>query len=413
MTVDAMLPPRNLIGVSSFIRSMYGGQDVAPICNALVERVQSDRTDFAATLEIGIILQSIGQAESGLQMQASAVQMQRIYTKVMGDGSGLRLLVFVTVGDMTSNTPVEFLMEGSNAILHYLYIDESLTHLPAVPDHDIAFMAIGEGPERRGTLENMQRLLSKWTRTAVVNSDCRLILRMTRDGVHRDLATARHVLSPPVRQCPRQIMLEAAKSESAIGQFLLGLAYPIIVRPAGTHAGGGMKKLDDAACLRIYLEEMTDQLFYVTQFIDYRSADGLFRKMRVMFLDGQSFPVHMAASSDWMVHYINAGMDQSLQKRSEEQQWMMNFDEDFARRHALAFKELVDRFPLDYFGIDCAELADGRLLVFEADNIMIVHDMDPIELYPYKKPVMNRVFASFQQSLSCRSGRTGTKQANR
>ena len=78
---------------------------------------------------------------------------------------------------------------------------------------------------------------------------------------------------------------------------------------------------------------------------------------------------------------------------------METFDEGFAARHAAAFADLTATFGLDYFGIDCAETQDGRLVVFEADVAMIVHAMDSAELYPYKKPAMAKLFEGFVAGL--------------
>lgn len=79
---------------------------------------------------------------------------------------------------------------------------------------------------------------------------------------------------------------------------------------------------------------------------------------------------------------------------------MQDFDEDFARRHAKSIDALCERFGLDYFGVDCAEMPDGRLLVFEADVAMIVHDMDPEAIFPYKKPAMRKLFKAFHDALA-------------
>ena len=57
---------------------------------------------------------------------------------------------------------------------------------------------------------------------------------------------------------------------------------------------------------------------------------------------------------------------------------------------------------LDYYAIDCAETAQGSLLVFEVDTAMLVHAMDPVDLYPYKHPQMRKVFAAFRQMLENR-----------
>jgi hypothetical protein len=55
---------------------------------------------------------------------------------------------------------------------------------------------------------------------------------------------------------------------------------------------------------------------------------------------------------------------------------------------------------MPYLGIDCAETRDGELLVFEADNAMIVHAMDAEEMYPYKRPAMHKVFTAFRAMLA-------------
>ena len=129
------------------------------------------------------------------------------------------------------------------------------------------------------------------------------------------------------------------------------------------------------------------------------NADGLFRKLRVVFVNGRPFVAHMAVSKRWMVHYLNADMDE-VSNRTEEALMMTGFDEGFAARHRQAFQALHETFRLDYFGIDCAEAKDGRLVVFEADVAMIVHAMDSAAIYPYKKPAMAKLFEGFIAGLS-------------
>jgi hypothetical protein len=100
-----------------------------------------------------------------------------------------------------------------------------------------------------------------------------------------------------------------------------------------------------------------------------------------------------------MVHYLNAGMTESADKRAEEARFMAAFDTDFAARHAAAFAQLHARLGLDYLGLDCAETPDGRLLLFEADVAMIVHAMDPEDPFAYKKGPMHKLFGAFEAML--------------
>ena len=46
---------------------------------------------------------------------------------------------------------------------------------------------------------------------------------------------------------------------------------------------------------------------------------------------------------------------------------------------------------------------DGGLLVFEADHCAIVHDMDPVNVYPYKPAQMQAIFAAFAAMLKERA----------
>ena len=140
-----------------------------------------------------------------------------------------------------------------------------------------------------------------------------------------------------------------------------------------------------------------------------RSADGMFRKYRIALIEGRPFACHMGVSEHWMIHYLNAGMRESAPKRAEEARFMAEFDQDFAKRHARAFDALTEHVGLEYFGIDCGETPEGELLIFEADVAMIVHAMDPPDLFPYKGPQMRKVFDAFQTMLA--SAAKGRAQA--
>ena len=88
---------------------------------------------------------------------------------------------------------------------------------------------------------------------------------------------------------------------------------------------------------------------------------------------------------------------------------MADFDADFAVRHAEAFRAIDSCAQIEYLGLDCGETRDGRLLVFEFDSGMTIHAMDPVELFPYKQPQMQKVFAAFRDMLAgaMQRGRAG------
>jgi hypothetical protein len=94
----------------------------------------------------------------------------------------------------------------------------------------------------------------------------------------------------------------------------------------------------------------------------------------------------------------------SASKRLEEESFMRDFDTSFAVRHQAALAAMADRVGLDYFTIDCAENKRGELLIFEADNTAVVHNMDSPELFPYKPPQMRKIFEAFAAMLYRRAG---------
>jgi hypothetical protein len=50
------------------------------------------------------------------------------------------------------------------------------------------------------------------------------------------------------------------------------------------------------------------------------------------------------------------------------------------------------------------------LLIFEADNTAVVHDMDPPDIFPYKLPQMRKVFDAFAAMLDHRARQQQARQ---
>ncbi len=81
------------------------------------------------------------------------------------------------------------------------------------------------------------------------------------------------------------------------------------MRPRGSHAGIGLAKLDDAEALFGYLDDRSEDEFFISRFVDYSNEeDGLFRKYRIVVIDGKPFACHMAIADQWNIWYLNAGM---------------------------------------------------------------------------------------------------------
>jgi hypothetical protein len=364
-----------------------------------MNRIATSSTNAAQTYDSSIAAQLSFRRAEGLNLQDAALELSQIYrihAPVNQDQPPLRLLALMGPGDLMTNTPLDFLTNHLNIRLDLLYIIPDRPLPQAIPDHDIAFFAVGEADAPM--LARLRHLHATWPRPAL--NDPRFLPALERDTLSRSLAEVPGICSPTAVAADRATLEEHLSAGQPIAGF--PTLYPCLIRPRTSHAGAGLSRLQSELDLADYLHFTFERQFFITRFEDYSSRDGLFRKSRVAFIDRQPFLCHMAISSNWMVHYLNAGMSESAAKRLMEACAMITFDETFAERHAAAFNALHERLGFDYYSIDCAETQDGRLLVFEADAAAIIHLMDPAAMFPYKQPQMRRVFAAFQAMLDRR-----------
>ena len=386
------------IGLPALCQMAFDGHDLAPVWNKLVHRVRARPGDAAALLDLSVIAQLQGRPQDSRELQAAALKLQRVYRRppAVETQQPLKLLAFMAPGDFMANTPLEFMLEGSSIALDMMYVVPGAP-LPEVPEHDIALVAIDELDATAPVLRELSRIVQRWPRP-LINAPDR-VARLTRAGTWELLKSAPGIVIPMNARVARATLAGVGAGDIAIETILGGSGFPIIARPSWSQAGIGLVKLEHASAIEAYLGECTDAEFYLAPFIDYSHGDGLFRKARIAIIAGRPYVAHMAVSQHWMIHYLNANMRNDAARRAEEARFMAEFDTGFGARHAAAFRAIGERSGLDYLPIDCAETKDGKLLVFEVGPAMIVHSMDPPDLFPYKRPQIEKVFNAFQTML--------------
>ena len=299
-----------------------------------------------------------------------------------------------------TNTPLEFLLAGSDIALEVLYLAPG-EHMPvSLPAHDAVFVAVAHSETALPLLAALQSA-APLCATHLTNLPGR-IPRTARTEAFKMLQGAPGIHIPKTARVSRSELLGIAADATALRNFLVEAAFPIIVRPVDSHAGLGLEQIEAANQLPAYVHGKLADEFFISPFIDYRGPDGMFRKYRVVLVDGAAYPGHMGVSAHWMIHYLNAGMSESAAKRREEERFMGDFRTGFGARHAAALDAIATRFGLDYFVIDCGETAAGDLFVFEVCTGAVVHAMDPVNLFAYKRPHMDNIFRAFR-SLVIRS----------
>jgi glutathione synthase/RimK-type ligase-like ATP-grasp enzyme len=380
-----------ILGNGALIKFASDGGDVDKVFDFFSGEVRNSPGDAGSLLDLALLHLIKQRKSEAYRVQARALELQQVFRVVGTNGSEVptrrRVLAVVAPGDFMNNAQLEFLLDGSDTGLDVLYLVPGKPLPSFLPEHDVLFCAVNESDENAPILQRLAELLPAWPRP-VLNPP-RQIARLTRDGTSSFFKNSQSICAPAVRRITASGLRRLAAGE---------INHPLVVRPVGSHCGRNFEKITDPDDLKKYLTGLDgkEHEFYLAPFADYRGNDGLYRKYRVVLIDGAPYLCHMAACEDWKIHYVNAGMAESVAKRDEEARAMETFDVDFARRHASAFKELVERIGLDYFGVDCAGLPDGRLLLFEAETAMVIHAMDSPALYPYKPAQMAKVFSAFR-----------------
>jgi hypothetical protein len=389
------------IGVAKLAKLAFDGKDIRSIWRQLMAKLLDGSGNAGEGLDLSLLAQLLGDKPAGLAIQHEVLLTHRLFRAPCASKSPqLRVLALAGATDMGSNTPIEFLLEDTSIELMVLYVIPEAELPVPLPDHDIAIVIASDSEDCREALHKIDAVAAHWPRP-LLNPPQR-IGNLDRDKLHRLLSGIEGLVIPATVDADRTQLLQAAQAPAALTCLAPELAFPLIVRPRGSHAGVGLAKVDDGSELKLYLDDRVEEAFFVSRFVDYRSEDGQFRKYRVVFVDGCPYACHMAITDRWDIWYLNAGMSASIAKRLEEETFMRTFDIGFGRRHQSALSNVAERLGLDYFIIDCAETRDGSLLIFEADNTAVVHNMDPPPIFPYKPAQMRKIFEAFAAMLERR-----------
>jgi hypothetical protein len=410
LTAEARAQCANRVGMAKLAKAAFDGHDLKPLWAKLIAKLLDGTADAGEGLDIALIAQLLGDKSAGLTIQQDVLQSHQLFRlPCKSETPRLRVLALAAATDMGSNTPIEFLLENTDIELMILYVIPEAELPSPLPDHDVAIVIASDSEDCQHALRKIDDAAARWPRPLL--NPPRLICNLDRDKLHRLLSGIDGLVMPTTFTAQRGPLIEVAEEREWLTAIGGDLAFPIIIRPRGSHAGAGLDRANEAIELSLYLDERDEHEFFIARFVDYASEDGLFRKYRVVFVDGQPYACHMAIASRWDIWYLNAGMSASEEKRHEEATFMQTFDIGFGRRHRTALAEIAERVGLDYFIIDCAETKDGALLVFEADNTAVVHDMDHADVFPYKSPQMQKVFSAFAAMLERRAAQAREQAA--
>lgn len=143
-----------------------------------------------------------------------------------------------------------------------------------------------------------------------------------------------------------------------------GHRYPVLIRPPGQHGSVGLVRIDGPD--QISGRAATLQSCTVTDFVDFRSSDGLWRKYRMVYAGDRLFRRHVLTDREWNLTRAARGfMHDRPELAAEEQEWInrpVTLESDSVEARIMhQFRAL----QLDFGAIDFALPPGGDLVIFE------------------------------------------------
>ncbi|SOE71200.1 Glutathione synthase/RimK-type ligase, ATP-grasp superfamily [Burkholderia sp. OK233] len=370
---------------------MKGDHGIAEYWYRLVLKL--DPHVAVACQNLAAILAHGGHVSEAAAYRERAYRIQRVF--IEGSGAGQRRVLILCAAHTAGNVPFDVLLPSTLCCRIKYAIDyaddEEDQQLPA---YDLVFNAIGDADIAAPLSGRLARFVSRCARAVLNPPDA-----IARTQRHRTASLFDGLPDVQVAPCVRS---ETAPASGCALDALLaagGIDFPVLARPAATHGGDGLTLCESLAALESWRSAQTE-VCYLTAFREYRSADGFYRKYRIIFVDREPFPYHLAISPHWMVHYYSADMEQHPWKLEEERRFLDNPHAVFGEQVMSAIAAIGKRLDLDYGGIDFTVLPGGQVFVFEANATMLAHFERATGALAHKNPYVQRIVDAFERMMS-------------
>ena len=336
--------------------------------------------------------------ESGADRHRQLGFRGRSLTPLPYRGTAPPIEVLLLVAAEGGNIPTRLLLDdrvfGGAAIVPEFYD-------PAVPlpPHRLVFNAIGDADRSGRALEAAIALLARTT-APVINPPA-AVMATRRIDVPSRLAGVPDVVTPKIAELAREVL---AGPDAASRLAAAGLGFPLLLRSPGFHTGRHFVRVMRAQDLPTAVAALPGRTIAAIEFLDAQGADGQVRKYRAMIIDGAVYPLHLAISGDWKVHYFTSDMAGRPEHRAEEAKFLADMDGAIGSRAARALRAIRERLGLDYMGVDFGMSARGELLVFEANATMVINPPEAVEHWAYRRAPIEQALQAARAMLMRRAG---------
>ncbi len=313
-------------------------------------------------------------------------------------GAGAPISVLLLVSAAGGNIPTSALLD-ERQFRTTVVVTEYVEPKMALPPHDLIFNSIGDADLCRDGLHAALSLLSRTTKP-VINHPASVLKTGRADNVGH-LRGLPDIVMPRMAMMPkRKLMDHGAAAEIAAR----GFAFPLLVRAIGFHTGYHFAQVATPHELSAAVNGFPGDDVCLIERLDARDGEGMYRKYRAMFVDGALYPLHLAISCDWKVHYFTADMSDSPANRAKDEIFLADMAGAIGQRAIAGLARIRAALALDYGGIDFAVNAHGEILFFEANATMVVYPPDADPKWAYRRPAVEAVLTAVRTMLVHRAG---------
>jgi hypothetical protein len=333
------------------------------------------------------VLTELGEATAEAHWR-KGFQGRAIVTKPyrgLGPGTPILLLVSARGGNIRMQQWINDRRFAITAI-YAEFFDRS----EPLPPHRMVVNAIGDAELCADALSGAEAIVAR-TAAPVINPPALVSLTGRARNAHR-LSSVVGAVAPKTTALSRTELLGAKD-----------LSFPLLLRSPGYHTGQHFVYVEDRDALADAVHTLPRDEVLAIQYLDARGSDGMARKYRVMFIDGIIYPLHLAISANWKVHYFTAAMATNEIYRDEERRFLEDMPLVLGDRAMTALGEINRILGLDYAGVDFALAQDGSVLLFEANATMVVLAPDPDPVWNYRRRAIEDVTEAVTRMLSRRT----------
>jgi tetratricopeptide (TPR) repeat protein len=269
-------------------------------------------------------------------------------------GAGMPISVLLLSSAYRGNIPVDDPLDDHTFMIVKLFTEYYDPEFP-LPPHDVVFNGIGDADRCHDALVAAQKLLEA-NGARAINAPMN-VLGTGRAAMAQRLQGIDGLIVPHIEEIDRTELDRVQR-------------FPVLVRPPGYHTGEFFEMARDRNELDRVVASLPGDRLLAIELLDARGHDGMYRKYRFLAIGGILYPVHLARSSLWKVHYFSADQVRTPDAVAEEAAFLTNPRAAIGERAMRAIEAAAARINLDYFGIDFALDALGNALLFEANATM-------------------------------------------